>query len=165
MENNIIWTREWLHMFMYRATTETWIVRTVAYKQAALNAIAYLMKVKIHVHARHLTELLIVLCYRLVIVSERTPAWLRRLNSLNCHEAREQACMLLFIVDIDWSISFHFPLVFLDLLLSAAPVESHVGAVVDSPNACVTLALPLGIFEHVSCNPLPSLSGMSDDCW
>ncbi|KAG9308045.1 Acetamidase Formamidase [Chiua virens] len=34
------------------------------------------------------------------------------------------------------------------LLLSAAPVESHVGAVVDSPNACVTLALPLGIFEH-----------------
>ncbi|KAI5981937.1 Acetamidase Formamidase [Pisolithus albus] len=36
----------------------------------------------------------------------------------------------------------------LDLLLSAAPVESHIGAVVDSPNACVTLALPLGIFEH-----------------
>lgn len=34
------------------------------------------------------------------------------------------------------------------LLLSAAPVESHIGAVVDSPNACVTLALPLGIFEH-----------------
>ncbi|KAA1467198.1 Acetamidase/Formamidase [Dentipellis sp. KUC8613] len=33
------------------------------------------------------------------------------------------------------------------LLLSAAPVESHVGAVVDSPNACVTLALPLGIFD------------------
>ena len=38
---------------------------------------------------------------------------------------------------------------FVDLLLSAAPVESHVGAVVDSPNACVTLALPLGIFDHV----------------
>ncbi|PCH42569.1 Acetamidase/Formamidase, partial [Wolfiporia cocos MD-104 SS10] len=34
------------------------------------------------------------------------------------------------------------------LLLSAAPVESHVSAIVDSPNACVTLALPLGIFEH-----------------
>ncbi|TFK50188.1 Acetamidase/Formamidase [Heliocybe sulcata] len=58
---------------------------TVAYKQAALNAITYLMKVP-----------------------------------------REQAY----------------------LLLSAAPVESHVGAIVDSPNACVTLALPLGIFEH-----------------
>ncbi|KAE9406707.1 Acetamidase/Formamidase [Gymnopus androsaceus JB14] len=58
---------------------------TVAYKQAALNAINYLMKVP-----------------------------------------REQAY----------------------LLLSAAPVESHVGAMVDSPNACVTLALPLGIFEH-----------------
>ena len=42
-----------------------------------------------------------------------------------------------------------------DLLLSAAPVESHVGAVVDSPNACVTLALPLGIFEHVQCPPRP----------
>lgn len=36
-----------------------------------------------------------------------------------------------------------------DLLLSAAPVESHVGAIVDSPNACVTLSLPLGIFENV----------------
>ncbi|KAJ4488510.1 Acetamidase Formamidase [Lentinula aciculospora] len=60
---------------------------TVAYKQAALNAIAYLMKIGY---------------------------------------TREQAY----------------------LLLSAAPVESHVGALVDSPNACVTLALPLGIFEH-----------------
>ncbi|KAF8442085.1 Acetamidase/Formamidase [Boletus edulis BED1] len=57
---------------------------TVAYKQAALNAIAYLQKVCINEY----------------------------------------------------------------LLLSAAPVESHVGAIVDSPNACVTLALPLGIFEH-----------------
>ncbi|KAL1746454.1 Acetamidase/Formamidase [Schizophyllum fasciatum] len=59
---------------------------TVAYKQAALNAIAYLMK----------------LGY-----------------------SREQAY----------------------LLLSAAPVESHVGAIVDSPNACVTLAIPTGIFD------------------
>ncbi|ETW82694.1 hypothetical protein HETIRDRAFT_315982 [Heterobasidion irregulare TC 32-1] len=33
------------------------------------------------------------------------------------------------------------------ILLSAAPVESHVGAIVDSPNACVTLALPVGIFD------------------
>ncbi|TFY59305.1 hypothetical protein EVJ58_g5852 [Rhodofomes roseus] len=60
---------------------------TVAYKQAALNCIAYLMK----------------LGY-----------------------TREQAY----------------------LLLSAAPVESHIGAIVDSPNACVTLALPLGIFQN-----------------
>ena len=62
----------------------------------------------------------------------------------------------------------------IDLLLSAAPVESHVGAVVvskvchlvsvlyshtstslqDSPNACVTLAIPTGIFEHVRINEL-----------
>ncbi|TFK18770.1 Acetamidase/Formamidase [Coprinopsis marcescibilis] len=34
------------------------------------------------------------------------------------------------------------------LLLSAAPIESHVGAVVDSPNACVTLGIPTAIFEH-----------------
>jgi formamidase len=34
------------------------------------------------------------------------------------------------------------------LLLSAAPIESHVGALVDSPNACVTLAIPTGIFDH-----------------
>ncbi|KAI0696454.1 Acetamidase/Formamidase [Cytidiella melzeri] len=58
---------------------------TVAFKQAALNAIAYLMKV-----------------------------------------SREQAY----------------------LLLSAAPVESHVGAIVDSPNACVTMGIPIGIFDH-----------------
>ncbi|KAF9450484.1 Acetamidase/Formamidase [Macrolepiota fuliginosa MF-IS2] len=61
--------------------------RTVAYKQAALNAISYLQK----------------LGY-----------------------TREQAY----------------------LLLSAAPIESHVGAIVDSPNACVTLAVPTGIFEN-----------------
>ncbi|KAJ7730768.1 Acetamidase Formamidase [Mycena metata] len=60
---------------------------TVAYKQAALNAIAYLMKIGY---------------------------------------TREQAY----------------------LLLSAAPIESHVGALVDSPNACVTLAVPTGIFSH-----------------
>ncbi|KAI0791161.1 Acetamidase Formamidase [Abortiporus biennis] len=70
---------------------------TVAYKQAALNAIAYLMKIGY---------------------------------------TREQAY----------------------LLLSAAPVESHVGAVVDSPNACVTLALPLGIFEH---DILPKEEGLT----
>ncbi|KZS92017.1 hypothetical protein SISNIDRAFT_413362, partial [Sistotremastrum niveocremeum HHB9708] len=58
---------------------------TVAYKQAALNAIAYLQKVP-----------------------------------------RKQAY----------------------LLLSVAPIESHVGAVFDSPYACVTLVLPLGIFDH-----------------
>jgi len=60
---------------------------TVAYKQAALNAIAYLMKIGY---------------------------------------TREQSY----------------------LLLSAAPVESHIGALVDSPNACVTLAIPTGIFSH-----------------
>ncbi|KAF9230323.1 Acetamidase Formamidase [Melanogaster broomeanus] len=70
---------------------------TVAYKQAALNAITYLQKIGY---------------------------------------TREQAY----------------------LLLSAAPVESHVGAVVDSPNACVTLALPLGIFDH---DILPKEEGLT----
>ncbi|KAL1680537.1 Acetamidase Formamidase [Schizophyllum commune] len=70
---------------------------TVAYKQAALNAIAYLMK----------------LGY-----------------------SREQAY----------------------LLLSAAPVESHVGAIVDSPNACVTLAIPTGIFDF---DILPKEEGLT----
>ncbi|KAF8155337.1 Acetamidase/Formamidase [Mycena galopus ATCC 62051] len=70
---------------------------TVAYKQAALNAIAYLMKIGY---------------------------------------TREQAY----------------------LLLSAAPVESHVAALVDSPNACVTLAIPTGIFSH---DILPRSEGFS----
>ncbi|KJA25045.1 hypothetical protein HYPSUDRAFT_1072206 [Hypholoma sublateritium FD-334 SS-4] len=69
---------------------------TVAYKQAALNAIAYLMKIGY---------------------------------------TREQCY----------------------LLLSAAPVESHVGAVVDSPNACVTLGIPTGIFDH---DILPNTDGL-----
>ncbi|UZJ54463.1 hypothetical protein CBS101457_003783 [Exobasidium rhododendri] len=34
------------------------------------------------------------------------------------------------------------------LLLSAAPVDAHVAAIVDSPNACVTMALPVAIFER-----------------
>lgn len=34
------------------------------------------------------------------------------------------------------------------LLLSAAPVESHVAAIVDSPNACVTMGLPTKIFDR-----------------
>jgi formamidase len=47
------------------------------------------------------------------------------------------------------------------LLLSAAPVDAHVAAVVDSPNACVTMALPVAIFErdirpHVSDICCPS---------
>lgn len=34
------------------------------------------------------------------------------------------------------------------LLLSAAPVESHVAAIVDVPNACVTMGLPIAIFDR-----------------
>ncbi|KAK0541555.1 hypothetical protein OC835_000023 [Tilletia horrida] len=34
------------------------------------------------------------------------------------------------------------------LLLSAAPIEAKIGAVVDSPNACVTLGLPVAIFDR-----------------
>ncbi|KAI0077789.1 Acetamidase/Formamidase [Panus rudis PR-1116 ss-1] len=44
------------------------------------------------------------------------------------------------------------------LLLSAAPVESHVGAIVDSPNACVTLEIPIGIFAH---DILPNPDGLT----
>ncbi|KAF6759768.1 Acetamidase Formamidase [Ephemerocybe angulata] len=35
-----------------------------------------------------------------------------------------------------------------NLLLSAVPIESHVGAVVDSPNACVTIGIPTEIFDQ-----------------
>ncbi|GAA6042484.1 hypothetical protein JCM8097_003049 [Rhodosporidiobolus ruineniae] len=34
------------------------------------------------------------------------------------------------------------------LLLSAAPVESHIGAIVDVPNALVTMSLPTQIFDR-----------------
>ncbi|GAA5852531.1 hypothetical protein JCM8547_002532 [Rhodosporidiobolus lusitaniae] len=44
------------------------------------------------------------------------------------------------------------------LLLSAAPVESHVAAIVDVPNACVTMSLPTQIFDR---DILPS--GMGPD--
>ncbi|KAJ7199004.1 Acetamidase/Formamidase [Mycena pura] len=45
-----------------------------------------------------------------------------------------------------------------NLLLSAAPIDSHIGALVDSPNACVTLAIPTGIFDH---DILPSPDGFT----
>ncbi|KAF8644738.1 hypothetical protein AX16_008303, partial [Volvariella volvacea WC 439] len=83
--------------------THDWPDSSVAYKQAALNAIAYLQK----------------LGY-----------------------TREQACSYQLL-----DLLLCFNLIYLDLLLSAAPIESHVGALVDSPNACVTLAIPTGIFE------------------
>lgn len=34
------------------------------------------------------------------------------------------------------------------LLLSAAPIEAHIAAIVDSPNACVTIGLPTAIFDR-----------------
>jgi len=44
------------------------------------------------------------------------------------------------------------------LLLSAAPIESHVGAIVDSPNACVTMGIPVRIFED---DILPKNEGLT----
>ncbi|BGP38794.1 hypothetical protein JCM10449v2_002731 [Rhodotorula kratochvilovae] len=43
------------------------------------------------------------------------------------------------------------------LLLSAAPVESHVAALVDIPNACVTMSLPPTIFDR---DILPHADGL-----
>ncbi|KAG6867697.1 hypothetical protein C0993_012165 [Termitomyces sp. T159_Od127] len=78
---------------------------TVAYKQAALNAITYLGKIGYSKIVSHLT-----------------------FGDMVCNilSAREQAY----------------------LLLSAAPIESHVGAIVDSPNACVTIGIPIAIFDQ-----------------
>lgn len=45
------------------------------------------------------------------------------------------------------------------LLLSAAPVDSHVAGIVDSPNACVTMSLPVGIFDF---DINPSQNGPSE---
>ncbi|KAG6877252.1 hypothetical protein C0992_010443 [Termitomyces sp. T32_za158] len=80
---------------------------TVAYKQAALNAITYLRKIGYSKIVSHLTFDGMILTFL----------------------AREQAY----------------------LLLSAAPIESHVGAIVDSPNACVTIGIPTAIFDQVRC--------------
>lgn len=33
------------------------------------------------------------------------------------------------------------------LLLSCAPIQGHVGGLVDIPNACMTLGLPMDIFD------------------
>ena len=35
------------------------------------------------------------------------------------------------------------------LLLSCAPIEGRISGIVDVPNACATLALPLAIFDKV----------------
>jgi len=44
------------------------------------------------------------------------------------------------------------------ILLSAAPVDSHIGAIVDSPNACVTLAVPTRVFNF---DILPNDEGLN----
>ena len=33
------------------------------------------------------------------------------------------------------------------LMLSCAPIQGHVGGLVDIPNACMTLGLPMDIFD------------------
>ncbi|GAA6014151.1 hypothetical protein JCM10207_006114 [Rhodosporidiobolus poonsookiae] len=46
------------------------------------------------------------------------------------------------------------------LLLSAAPVESHLAAIVDVPNACVTMSLPTQIFDR---DILPTAPGVAEN--
>lgn len=36
------------------------------------------------------------------------------------------------------------------LLLSCCPAEGRISGIVDAPNACATLAIPLAIFDQVS---------------
>ena len=43
------------------------------------------------------------------------------------------------------------------LLLSCAPIQGHVGGLVDIPNACMTLGLPVDIFEF---DIMPKLGGV-----
>lgn len=43
------------------------------------------------------------------------------------------------------------------LILSAAPIDSHVASIVDYPNACVTLGLPTGIFDT---DIMPTVDGV-----
>lgn len=36
------------------------------------------------------------------------------------------------------------------LMLSCCPCEGHIAGIVDAPNCCCTLAIPLAIFDQVS---------------
>ena len=48
------------------------------------------------------------------------------------------------------TISVFFLLSFLEqiyLLLSCAPIQGHVAGIVDIPNACTTIGLPMDIFD------------------
>jgi len=141
---------------------------TVAYKQAALNAIAYLMKV-----CHPLLGRAAIFIVDIRLLSKIGYSAYRHLCSLYIHWHKKKFRQLenklvsppalwLWTTTLFWHCGSS-P----DLLLSAAPVESHVGAIVvcknnfyefwkiwtcvlqDSPNACVTLAIPTGIFEHV----------------
>lgn len=45
------------------------------------------------------------------------------------------------------------------LLLSCAPIQGHVAGIVDIPNACTTLGLPIDIFDFdISPNAIPAKS-------
>ena len=36
------------------------------------------------------------------------------------------------------------------LMLSCCPCEGHIAGIVDAPNCCCTLAIPIAIFDQVS---------------
>lgn len=62
---------------------------------------------------------------------------------LDAHIAYRQAALHA----IDYLTQFDFTPEQAYLLLSAAPVEGHISGIVDYPNACCTLNIPLEIFE------------------
>ncbi|KAH0579493.1 hypothetical protein H2248_002351 [Termitomyces sp. 'cryptogamus'] len=84
---------------------------TIAYKQAALNAITYLGKIG---YSEIISRLYIF------------------------QFGGSELIMILILLVHDQAY----------MVLSAAPIGSHIGAIVDSPNACVMIGIPTAIFDQ-----------------
>lgn len=140
---------------------------TVAYKQAALNAIAYLQKVRLqHWNStRSIAELLsrldTVRTRKIVKLHTDSNSYpdspqpgnkpVRELPELLLANEVNFLVRFTLICRSDWKScwcgcgQWQSPVILWSLNISC--IVTHQ----DSPNACVTLALPLGIFEHVWC--------------
>ena len=60
-----------------------------------------------------------------------------------CNNSYRQAC----IRAIEYLRKFGYNDYQIYLLLSSAPIEGHIAGIVDVPNACTTLGIPMDIFD------------------
>lgn len=70
-------------------------------------------------------------------------------KGIRWHRPRCAGVAQLCIANFQVQLQIQMPQVY--LLLSCCPAEGRISGIVDAPNACATLAIPLAIFDQVRC--------------